>query len=184
VKDEVGDLLIDFILDQVGSEKSPIKGESFPKLDPKYREIKKKAGRGTKANLEFSGDMLDALEKKRTADGVKLQIKGTQAPKADGHNNFSGKSRITTRQFLPKEGDKFKPSAKKEIDRIIQEAVVAGQKIKKSAIRNITSKTELNMFLTTMFPDLSSKEAQRAIILNEELRELFGEFNLIELFDV
>jgi len=183
VKDEVGELLVDFILEQVSDLKSPIEGQGkFEKLSPKYKKLKQKDGRGGSPNLEFSGSMLDALETKRTSDGVKIQIKGSDAGKADGHNNFSGKSKLPSRQFLPKEGENFKRSARKEVDRIVNEAIVAATKVKKSGLRDIQSRRALTAYLNETFPALSTREAETAILVNPELRELFDEFDLLELF--
>ena len=43
VKDEAGELIIDTILLRVGKAKSPIQGESWPSLDPKYKKLKTEA---------------------------------------------------------------------------------------------------------------------------------------------
>ena len=72
VKDNAGELIIDTILQRVGAAKSPLQGGSWPVLSDEYKALKKRDGRGTKANLEFSGDMLDALEFKRTNKGIGL----------------------------------------------------------------------------------------------------------------
>lgn len=180
IKDEAGELLIDTILGKVGQAKSPFRGESWPGLSEEYKKIKKADGRGTKANLELSGDMLDALEFKRTKDGIKLQVTGTEAPKADGHNNFSGKSNLPTRKFLPQEGDKFVGSIDGNIRSIISDQVTKSMKIKKSDLRGITTKRQLNKFLREEFPTVSVADVKDSILIDDDLRDLF--LSVIGLF--
>lgn len=180
IKDEVGEFLVDTILGRVGAAKSPFEGQSWPGLSKEYKKIKKKEGRGTKANLEFSGDMLDEFEFTRTSKGVKLQIKGKNAPKADGHNNFSGDSSLPTRRFLPKEGDKFIGNVNRDVNSIIAEETSKSKKIKKSDIAEITSKSALNEFLRDEFPDVELQAIKAAILLDEDLREQFED--LLEFF--
>lgn len=173
-KDEIGEFLIDSILQNVGTAKSPIKGESFPALTKDYKKSKVDQGAGTKANLELHGDMLDALVFKHTAKGVKVGILGEEAAKADGHNNFSGKSRITQRRFLPGEGQAFKPSIETEVNSIIREHVATAVTVNKSDLRGIDTKPKLHDFLRSQFPDLSIRQAKNAIIINEDLRNVFA----------
>ena len=41
--------------------------------------------------------------------------------KADGHNNFSGESKLPTRQFIPKDNQSFRPDIKSEIQAIAED---------------------------------------------------------------
>ena len=154
--------------------KSPFRGQAWPGLTEAYKKLKKAEGRGTKANLEFSGDMLDALEFKRTSSGIKLQITGSTAPQADGHNNFSGKSSIPTRKFLPEKGDQFAGSVRSDIDKIIAEHTVTTARIDRQRLRGITTKRELNAELREQFPDLSVRDAKSAILIDDDLRDIFS----------
>lgn len=172
-KDEVGEFLIDSILQQVGAAKSPVKGEIFPALSKDYKEIKSDQGRGTAANLELSGDMLDALLFRRTDKGVKIAILGNEAPKADGHNNFSGQSKIKQRRFLPGDGQSFKSSIESEANSIIREQVAASANVKRSDLRGISTRPGLNDFLRSAFPALTVKQAKNAILINEGLLAIF-----------
>lgn len=93
--EEIGQYLIDNILDKVGSGVSPVTGKPFQKLTPAYKKQKAKISGSSKANLELFGDMLDALE--YTYDDVKGEIEvgifdsSGQADKAYGHNSgFKG----------------------------------------------------------------------------------------------
>ena len=172
-KDEVGEFLIDSILQNVGTAKSPVKGEVFPVLSKDYKKEKAGEGRGTKANLELSGDMLDSLVFKHTEKGVKVGIIGGEAAKADGHNNFSGKSQIPQRRFLPEEGQSFKSGIESEVNSIIREHTAISTKVKRSDLSGISSRSQLNDFLRSTFTELSIRQAKNAILINEGLREIF-----------
>lgn len=178
IRDEAGELLVDHILGRVGTSKSPFKGGAWPALTELYKKFKQKEGRGGKANLEFTGDMLDALKFKRTPAGVRLEIKGKEAPKADGHNNFSGQSKIkNTRQFLPKEGDKFSGSVKRDVDSVIADQVAKSSsvsKITKSDVSGISTKRELNSFIRDQFAGVELAQAKDAILFDDDLRTIFG----------
>lgn len=121
VKKEIGDLIINEILKSVEQGKSPVSGESkFKKLNKKYAKDQKHGN--TTPNLELEGDLLDSLTFKNTKQGIEVGIfKSSEVPKADGHNNFSGKSRLPKRRFIPGESQTFKRGIKSEINQIIQE---------------------------------------------------------------
>jgi len=121
----VGDYLIEQILLAASDAKSIVAGESFPKLSKSYRQYKESEGLGGKPNLTFEGDLLDALKRRYgdDEDAIKIGWFGKQAGKADGHANLSGDSPIPTRRTIPGEGQSFKPSIRKEIERIIADAI-------------------------------------------------------------
>lgn len=102
---EIADYVRTEVLQYVGDGSSPVSGGAWKKtLSPEYKKIKEKISSAGFANLELTGDMLDALECVVTKDGeLSLQIVGSEAPKADGHNNFSGKSELPAREFIPNE---------------------------------------------------------------------------------
>ncbi len=180
IKQEAGEIVIDHILSTVSKAKSPIKGAAWEALSADYKKLKKSAGRGTKANMEFSGDMLDELKNKNTKEGFRIQIKGREAPKADGHNNFSGKSILKTRKFLPGEGDEFNGKVDRDIDSIIADEVAKSKKLNKRNFPPINSRRELNEFIREEFPGVSVQQAKDAILLNDELREEFSD--LLDFF--
>lgn len=103
--DEIRDYIRTEILQYCGDGNSPVQGGSWKRtLSPEYKKIKEKISGANFANLELYGDMLDALECVITSDGnLSLQIVGSEADKADGHNNFSGKSELPPREFIPNE---------------------------------------------------------------------------------
>jgi hypothetical protein len=71
-KDEIGEFLVGEILEQLSQGKSPVSGESFKRLSKEYADSEK--GGDTTPNLELEGDLLNALEYKRTRDGIKVGI--------------------------------------------------------------------------------------------------------------
>jgi hypothetical protein len=122
VKKEVGEYIIDEILSFVSEGKSPVIGEktTFKKLNTDYAKAEKNGDRNP--DLELLGDMLDSLTFKNTKKGIEVGIfKANEVPKADGHNNFSGKSTLPTRRFIPKGGQKFRRSIQSGIDSILNE---------------------------------------------------------------
>lgn len=121
IKNEVGEYIIGEILDRVATGKTPVsKEKNFKALDPAYAKAKK--GGDRTPNLELEGDMLDALEFKRTKSGVEIGVfKSGEVPKADGHNNFSGKSKLPRRRFIPEANQKFKRDIEQGVKRIVQE---------------------------------------------------------------
>jgi hypothetical protein len=105
-KQDVGEFIRDEIFRFVSSGRSPVAGRTFDKLDPKYAD-KYKGGNRT-PNLELEGDMLDSLEFELTSRGIEIGIfDSDEQGKADGHNNFSGDSKLPTRRFIPDENEDF-----------------------------------------------------------------------------
>jgi len=121
VKEDVGNYLVEAILTEVSKGNSPVKGGAWKKtLSPSYKKVKSKYSSKLIANMELTGDMLDALEFKVTRSGVEVGIfDPSQVPKADGHNNFSGDSKLPERRFIPDESQKFKSDIVNEVASII-----------------------------------------------------------------
>lgn len=102
----------------MSSGKSPVMGQSFAKLDPDYAD-KYKGGNRT-PNLELEGDMLDSLTFEVRGDEVEVGIfSDKEAPKADGHNNFSGESKLPTRRFIPDSSEEFIPKISSGVEQIL-----------------------------------------------------------------
>lgn len=118
---DIADFVLESVLSNVGSQKSPVQGHgSFPKLSKSYKSIKDDEGGTPIPNLELTGAMLSALEVKRKGDTLVLQIAGREAAKADGHNNHSGDSTLPLRRFIPTETETFKRDILSGISRIIE----------------------------------------------------------------
>ena len=126
--DEIGQYLVEAILSDVGEAKSPVTGRAFPKLSAAYKKIKAHESSADIANLELTGEMLDSLTYKVVGSRVQIGIWGDQAPKADGHNNFSGDSKLPRRAFIPDKdrGESFRPDIRDEVQTIIDEAIDSG----------------------------------------------------------
>jgi len=109
------------VLDAVGSGRTPVAGGAFKKnLSPVYA---KKTGKKI-SNLELTGDLLDSLEVKVVkGHKMRLTVSESEQDQADGHNNFSGKSNLPERQFIPNadRGQDFKKDIKKGIKEIIED---------------------------------------------------------------
>lgn len=118
VKKDVGEHLLNSVLDYMAEGKSPI-GGTWKKLDIKYA---KKFHDGDRTpRLELSGDMKAALGWEETDNGIIFGIlDDEQAPKADGHNNLSGRSSLPLRRFIPDEGEKYRKKIMDGIDDILE----------------------------------------------------------------
>lgn len=109
-KQRMAEVIREEVLNHVGQAKSPVAGESWKaSLSPGYKKYKAKYSSAKNANMELFGDMLDALDCVVKPNGnLELRVQGKQAPKADGHNNHSGKSTLPQRRFIPDENQTFK----------------------------------------------------------------------------
>ena len=121
---EIARAVQDYILDYVGDGKSPVSGGPWKRqLSKEYAKKKEDESGINFANLELSGALMDALETKIHSDGsIEVGIfKPSEVGKADGHNNFSGESKLPTRQFIPKKDQTFKREISEGIKDIIKE---------------------------------------------------------------
>lgn len=107
----VADFVRESVLSAVGEGRSPVAGEGrFQALSKEYKKRKSEISSSTIPNLELYGDMLDSLEVVEVRGGkLRLKVGEDQNDKADGHCNFSGKSKIPRRRFVPnaKDGQTF-----------------------------------------------------------------------------
>lgn len=133
VKQEIGEFVVESILDELSQGKSPVKGEgSFKKLNKQYADAEK--GGDRKPNLELFGDMLDSLKFKKRRNGVEVGIfKSSEVPKAYGHNSgFEGHPFLDKpelkRQFIPNDDEEFKAQIDRGIKDIIKENARVDQK--------------------------------------------------------
>ena len=129
-QEEIGQFLVDYILDKVGQAESPVdKGIYNPSLTKKYKKVKGEISSNTTANMELFGDMLDSLEFTAKDGVIEVGIfDSEQAKKAYGHNTgFSGhpnsemRGNKYKRQFIPHKSKKFKKEAMDQINRIIDD---------------------------------------------------------------
>lgn len=122
---EAAEIVKTRVLEYVADQSSPVSGGKWKRtLSPEYKERKQAEGGSSVADMELSGNMLDALQVVITSRGkLSLQIEGSQAPKADGHNNHSGKSELPPREFIPKKGATFKRDIWRDVREALEEYV-------------------------------------------------------------
>lgn len=121
---DVGNYLIESILDYVGEGKTPVAGGEFQReLSEAYARQEGKSF----ANLDREGDMLQTLKFNiDTEDGIiTLGIfDEDQTPKAYNHNVGDT---LPKRQFIPDEDELFKAEIIRGVGRIIQEYLNDGE---------------------------------------------------------
>lgn len=183
IKKRVGELLVDETLAAVSDSNTPVSGAPYKSTltDPVYRKLKAESNLPVKANMEFSGAMLDALSSRPTAAGIKIGIfsDGKNAPKADGHNNFSGKSELPRRQFLPTKGQNYKRSIESEIDRIITDAIGDTVVVPRSKLGRVETRADFWSLMATIFGDADRPSIRQSITRSDRLSTLLEEFGLL-----
>jgi hypothetical protein len=182
IKEAVGDYLIEQTLLAVGEAKSPISGEGWKKtLSPSYKKEKAEAGGSLIANMELHGDMLSSLDYELTDEGVKIGVFGSEAPKADGHNNFSGESELPNRRFLPDEGQAYKDKIQRGVQEIINDILAEEVSIDRGSLENVESSSQLYDVLGSIFTGASRVQIKRAVLGNPDLFDLLTELDLLDL---
>lgn len=126
IADEVGNYLIEKILEDCSEGRSSVTGSLWSGLNKKYKKIKAETSGSGKANLELFGDMLDALEFQISGNVLEVGIfDHDQALKADNHCKFSNDSLSTPlprRAFIPRKDENFRRGIMDEIAEIIADA--------------------------------------------------------------
>lgn len=117
---DMSDFLLEQVLQDVGKAFSPVLDAPFDPLSKSYSKFKRSKGRGGRANLEFKGDLLNALKTKVQGNQITLITEGKQAGKADGHNNHSGRSLLPERRYIPKPRESFREGILDGMRRIVE----------------------------------------------------------------
>lgn len=129
-KEEVGEYIVNEILRETAKGKSPVEGEPrFRDVQPDY--AKEEKGGNKRANLRLEGDLMQALKfiLEKGAD-ISIGVKGSQAPKADGHNQISEEAKAWAkktdrekykRRFIPDEGQDFTDKIMKGVNSILDD---------------------------------------------------------------
>lgn len=132
--EEVGQYLVEQILESVSRSKTTVQGGVYKSgLSTPYKKVKREQSSSVTANMELTGDMLNALTFQVKGNKVEVGIfDEDEAQKADNHNKFSSASKTTKvpqRQFIPnnKNDEVFRRDIRKEIDLIIKEAIGDGE---------------------------------------------------------
>lgn len=108
--EEAAEIVKTRVLEYVQEARSPVSGGKWKRsLSKEYRDRKLEDGGSGVADMELSGSMLNALEVVlKRGNKLSLEITGAEAPKADGHNNHSGRSELPERVFIPRKNETFK----------------------------------------------------------------------------
>lgn len=123
LKTDIGEFVVNEVIRSLSSGKSPVSKEKFAKLNKEYAKREKNGNRTP--NLQLEGDLLEALDFRNTKSGVAVGItKAKERPKADGHNNFSGDSKLPKRRFIPANNQQFNQKINREIKKMVKDAEV------------------------------------------------------------
>lgn len=183
VQRDVGEYLVEQTLLSLSDRKSPVSKANYTsRLTSKaYKKFKESEGRSGVADLEFEGDLKDSLRFKKTDKGIKIgHFNASQAPKADGHNNFSGDSKLPERRYLPLEGEKYKRNIQREIDRIIADSLLEQKPVSEQKLRSVTSKQQFWELLESTYGALSRPEIRTAVQRNEGFFQLLTTLDLVK----
>lgn len=149
-------------------------------MSEEYKALKKAETGSSEANLDLTGEMLSSLDYKVKGNTIEIGVFGEDAGKADGHNNFSGKSKLPTRQFLPKEGQLFTSSINKLLQETIDSFKADNMSLDESKLQYINNKKDLYDYLQSEFDGMSRGKI-KDLILQSELSVSLDKFNLLEL---
>jgi hypothetical protein len=118
--EEVGQYLVESILDYVGDSKSPVAGGEFKKkLSEAYARFSGKED----ANLDLNGSMLDSLEYVPDYEAGTVTIgifNPSETPKSFNHNTGDT---LPKRQFIPGKGEELQAEIVRGIGRIIEDYI-------------------------------------------------------------
>lgn len=121
---EIADFIRSATIEKAQSGVSPVSGRGkFKQLTKGYADSKK--GGDRTPNLTLENEMLESIDAfKLRGNTMRVTVDESQQDKADGHNNFSGKSSLPERRFIPnaKDGETFKSFILDGIAEIIREA--------------------------------------------------------------
>jgi hypothetical protein len=124
--------------------------------------------------------MLNSLDYKVQGEKIELGIFGEDAPKADGHNNFSGKSSLPQRRFLPGEGQEFKSDIKRLVKETVESYKADNVRVTKEDLKEIESKKDLYDYLKDQIGDLPRKRLAE-LVLQSELAAELDDADLLDL---
>jgi len=179
--DQIGELLVEQVLSYVADVSTPVSGAGFKKtLSPEYKKRKLDEVGSGEPNLDLTGEMLNSLTYKVQGEKIELGVFGEDAPKADGHNNFSGKSSLPQRRFLPGEGQEFKSDIKRLVKETVESYKADNVRVTKEDLKDIESKKDLYDYLKDQIGDLPRKRLAE-LVLQSELAAELDDADLLDL---
>lgn len=125
----VADLIQEKILSDASDGISSVYGSRWAGLSSEYKKQKvKEGGRGV-ANLELFGDYLSGLIVRPKGNKIEVTFEESQQGKADGHNNFSGDSKLPLRRSIPNEsdGETFRRGILNEVEDVLADVISEGE---------------------------------------------------------
>jgi len=117
-KAEVMDFVREQMLADLGEATSPVTGRAFKQLSKAYKEFKAGESSSVIANMELSGDMLDALEVEDKG-GSKIEIGSFDEDQAVKAYNHTTGDTLPKRPLIPAPADNFRGGIMKEISAIL-----------------------------------------------------------------
>lgn len=179
--DQIGELLVEQVLSYVADVSTPISGAGFKRtLSPEYKKRKLDEVGSGEPNLDLTGEMLNSLTYKVQGEKIELGVFGEDAPKADGHNNFSGKSSLPQRRFLPGEGQEFKSDIKRLVKETVESYKADNVRVTKEDLKDIETKKDLYDYLKDQIGDLPRKRLAE-LVLQSELAAELDDADLLDL---
>ncbi len=120
VAEEVGEFLLDQVLQDIASGRSSVSGKKWKGLSPEYKDTKAGFTSGKGANLELTGEMLDDLNWRLVNGRIEIGWfnDADQSIKAFNHNKGDT---LPKRQSIPLPSESFRPGIRREMDAIINE---------------------------------------------------------------
>lgn len=124
--------------------------------------------------------MLGSLDFVASGDNIEIGVYGSEAQKADGHNNFSGKSTLPLRQFLPNKGESFDSSITDMVDQIVQEYKADNTELNPDKLENINTSEQLYRYLESVVGDVGRARIKE-LALSSEWALMLEDFDLLDL---
>lgn len=183
VREQIAELIIEQTLKDLADQRSPIEGYGkFAKLSPEYAAEKMALTGSKAANLDLSGEMISETDYRVEGDSkIEIGVYGDAAPRADGHNNLSGKSELPIRRFIPGKGEQYKS----DIMQMIKDTVLSYKgdniEVKKSDLKKIGDSEDLYSMLQALFGSELTKSELREYALGSNLASVLDGEDLLKL---
>lgn len=184
LKDQLGELLVEQILESLADVRSPVQGGKYKtKLSADYAKKKKAETGSSAANLDLTGEMINSIDYKIKGNTIQIGVFGSDAGKADGHNNFSGMSKLPTRQFLPEAGQNFR----KDIQTLLSDTIDGYRaditELDSSKLKNIETTKELYQYLADQLGLSKRSEIKSMVLESKNLLNALDKYNLVDLLN-
>lgn len=185
LKEEIGELLVEQILESLADVQSPVQGGRYKGTLSKSYAKKKMEETGSKdPNLDLTGDLISSIDYRIKGDSIQIGVFDAEnAGKADGHNNFSGKSKLPTRQFLPQEGQTFRSDIRSLVSETVDNYKADVAELDEAKLDSINSKSELIAYLKDELGIESTAALKRTVLGSRSLSNMLDDFDLLDLID-